>query len=234
MALDIKSNRKLGGGEMGNISVDLNSTFQSGSIAKYDANGAATPAAGASSEKPCGVFKWNKASTLYGVIIREAATLAATGSTVTLAHATVSSVKVENLAGADYTVTTDYTVNATNGTITGTGGGIAAGETVYVTYTFEKTAADIEDSDGKNFFNTTDDTAGSGKVTLLQGNWRIYTDQFDTGVDYTVNAQLYVTAGGKFSTATGSNSIKFGKCVSIPTASNAYLGVEGDLSLDAN
>lgn len=231
MALDIKSNRKLGGGEMGNISVDLNSSFQAGSIAAYDATGAATPAA--TGDTPVGVFKWNKASTLYGASVREAATLAATGSTVTLTHPTISNVKVENLAGADYTLTTDYTVNATNGTITGTGGSITAGETVYVTYTFEKTAADIDDSDGKNFFNTTDDTAGSGKITLLQGNWRIYTDQFDTAQDYTVNTQLYVGAGGKFTTSAG-GSKKFGKCVEIPTASNPYLGVEGDLSIDAN
>lgn len=237
MAIDYKSLKKLGGSEFGNIDVDINTTFQAGQIATYDTNGAATLAA--SGDNPVGVFKWNKASTLYGTEAREAVTVVALATAYNLDHANVSNVKVEDLAGTDYTAGAgnDYTVNATNGTITTTASGtttISAGEVVYVTYTYEKSASDLE-QDGVNFFNSNDDTQGSNKVVLLQGGWHLETDQFDTAQDYTVNDQLYVDDSGKFSTnAALSGGNKFGKVVSIPTAANPFLGVEGTFLTTVN
>lgn len=234
MALDLKSNKKLGGSEFGNIPVDVNTTFQAGAIAAYDSTGSAT--IGASATVPVGVFKWDKASTLTGVSAREAVTVVAYSTAYSLSHANVSNVKVENLAGADYTegAGDDYTVGAVNGTITSTASGttsITAGETVYVTYTYQKSAADLE-QDGVNFFNSNDDTQGSNKIVLLQGGWRIYTDQFDTTQDYAVNDQLYVADGGLFTTAT--LTYKVGRVVSIPTAASPFLGVEGEFIASAN
>jgi len=236
--IDYKSSRKLGGSEMGNIAIDANTTVQAGKIAAYSATGTATVATSASI--PVGVFKWNKASTLYGVAVKEAVTISALETAYSLSHAIVSNVLVEDADGTDYTVgaSNDYTVGATNGTITATASGtttISAGETVYVTYTYQKSAADIDSEDGKNFFNTNDDTAGSGKMVLYQGNWRIYTDQFDTSQNYAINDQLYVDNNGQFSTSSLlSAGKKFGKVVSVPTASSPMLGIEGNFSIDAN
>lgn len=227
MALDYKSNRKLGGGEMGNIDVDANATFQAGQIAAYDSTGAATVATTGS--LPCGLFKWNKASTIYGIALDETITDAASATTYTMAHANVSNVRVVDSIGGLLVETTDYTINAVNGVITQVGNDLAVGETIVVDYTYEKSEADLNEA-GKNFFNTNDDTAGASKVTLIQGNWRVYTDQFDTSQAYAVNDSLYVTADGKF-TSENTGTEMDAKVVSIPTASSPWLGVEGDFSI---
>jgi hypothetical protein len=232
MSIDIKKLVKLGGSEPGTIGVDPNTSFQAGQIATYDANGAATLAG--SGDNPVGIFKWDKTSTVYAVSAREAVTIVALETAYSFAHANVSSVLVEDLAGSDYTVTTDYTISATNGTITTTASGttsITAGETVYVTYTYEMTAADKEQA-GVNFFNSNDDTQGSNKITMLQGGWRVYTDQFETDQNYAMNNQLYVSANGKFTSA--ALTYKVGRVVSIPTASDPFLGVEGEFTGSAN
>src|SRR3972149_1613711 len=107
MALDLK--RCFIDKETGNRAVNANATFQAGMIAQYDSVGNFTVTDGTA---PCGVLKWNKASSLNGVAVREAIVL--TGVTASnLKHANVSTVKVENAAGTNYAVTTDYTVNAT-------------------------------------------------------------------------------------------------------------------------
>ena len=232
MSIDIKKLVKLGGSEPGTINVDANTSFQAGQIATYDANGAATLAG--SGDNPVGILKWDKASTVYAVSAREAVTIVALETAYSLDHANVSSVLVEDLAGTDYAVTTDYTLSTTNGTITTTASGstsITAGETVYVTYTYEMTAADKEQA-GVNFFNSNDDTQGCNKITMLQGGWRVYTDQFETDQNYAMNAQLFVSANGKFTSEV--LTYHFGRVVSIPTASDPYLGVEGEFIRSAN
>ena len=234
MSIDIKKLVKIGGSEPGTIGVDPNTSFQAGQIAAYDANGAATLAG--SGDNPVGIFKWDKTSTVYAVSAREAVTVVALETAYSFAHANVSSVIVENLAGGDYTegAGDDYVLNTTSGTITTTASGttsVTAGETVYVTYTYEMTAADKEQA-GVNFFNSNDDTQGSNKITMLQGGWRVYTDQFETDQNYTMNAQLFVSANGKFTSQELTNH--FGRVVSIPTASDPYLGVEGVFTGSAN
>jgi hypothetical protein len=227
MALDYKSNRKLGGGEMGNIDVDANATFQAGQIAAYDSTGAATVATTGS--LACGIFKWTKASTIYGIALDESITDAASGGTYTMAHANVSNVRVVDSVAGLLVEDTDYSINATNGVITRIGNDLALGESIVVDYTYERTEADLQ-AEGKNFFNTNDDTAGSSKITLIQGNWRVYTDQFDTSQAYAVNDSLYIGTGGIFTSASGGTEID-AKVVSIPTAASPWLGVEGDFSI---
>ncbi len=234
MSIDIKKLAKLGGSEPGTISVDPNTNFQAGQIASYDANGAATLAGSATN--PVGIFKADKASTVYAVSAVEAVTVVALETAYNFNHANVTSVLVDNLAGDPYTegAGSDYVLNLTNGTITTTASGttnITTGETVYVTYTYEMTAADKE-QEGVNFFNSNDDTQGSGKITMLQGGWRIHTDQFETDQNYAMNAQLFVSANGKFTSET--LTYHFGRVVSIPTASDPYLGVEGEFTGSAN
>ena len=225
--LDLK--RCFIGREAGNKTVDANATFEAGMVAQYASDGEVVVSDGTN---PCGVFKWNKTSQIYGIVAREAVTL--TGTTASnLDHANVSSVKVENSAGTNYLVTTDYTVSTTNGTVTRVGGGgIASGETVYVTYTYQKTEAEMN-RDGKNFLLNNDDTQGSNRITIIQGFSTIYTDKYDTSLDYTVGSSVYVRSDGYF-TATDYGTVfgPFGKVVSVPTASDPYLGIEGNFIND--
>lgn len=228
MALDLKKSRNLGGSEFGNHVVDATAVWQAGAIAAYttDSAGNTTVTIAGTGTPAIGVFKWDKATTLYGVVVNEAVTFDAVNSVETLKHANVSNVRVTDSDGSTDR-TSGVTVGAVNGTLTngGTGSGIAAGETVTVSYTYTKTTANLE-ADGKNFFNTNDYVAGSNRITVLQGNWRLYTDQFDTAQNYTVGTQLYVGADGKFTSELLTN--KAGRVAEVPTASNAFLGVEGN------
>lgn len=220
MAIDLK--RSILGREMGNKPVDANAVFQAGMISQYASDGEIVTCDGTA---PCGVFKWNKTSTVTGVEVKEAIVL--TGTTASnLNHANVSNVKVENAAGTDYIVTTDYTVNTTNGTVTRNGaGGITSGATVYVTYTYQLSSAELNAA-GKNFTLSTDDTQGSNKITIIQGFSTVYTDQYDTSKDYAVGDTVYPTVGGKFTNQADYNK-PFGKVISVPTAADPYLGIEG-------
>ena len=227
MAIDLKKVRNLGGAEYGNNVVDANSSWQAGQIAAYTTDSAGNTTvtvAGTGSNAAC-IFKWDKATTLYGVVVSETVTFDAVDSVENLAHANVSNVRVIDSDGSTDR-TSGVTVNATNGTLTngGTGSGIAAGETVTVTYTYQKTEAELQ-RDGKNLYNTNDFTAGSNRITLFQCNWRIYTDQFDTAQNYTLGAALYVGANGKFTSQVLTN--RAGRVADVPTASNPFLGVEG-------
>jgi len=229
MAIDLK--RSVIGRELGTIPVDANSYFQAGNILEYEADSSGNKQLSLhdGTGTPCGVAKWDRATTLYDVAVNESITFTGADSTVSLAHANVSSVKVtDSTDTTTYTVTTDYTVNTTNGTVTQVStGSIGTTETVHVTYTYQMTAADI-DQVGRNFNNTTDDTAGSDRITVIQGFSTVFTDQYDTGVTYTIGAQLYADANGKF-TVTSSGNEAFGRCIFVPTAADPYLGVEGNL-----
>ena len=230
MSIDIK--RSFIGREVGNKNVDPNTTFNAGMVGAYNSSGNIVVSDGTT--LPAGILKWNKTSTVYGVIVDEAVVMNTDGTTASaLAHANVSSVRVRSLAGGLgtlYNLTTDYTVSTTNGTVTRVAN-IASGGTVYITYTFQLNATDIASGAnapgnvGLNFQLNTDDTAGSGKITLIQGLSTVFTDQFETSRTYAINDLLYVSGNGLFTNAVVTN--KFGRVVSVPTASDPYLGVEG-------
>ncbi len=235
MAIDIK--RTFIGREVGNKPVDPNTTFNAGMVGEYNSSGNIVVSDGTA---PCGILKWNKTSTLYGVAVDEAVVMNTDGSTPsTLLHANISNPRVRSLAGGLgtlYTNTVDYSYSAVNGTVTRLAT-IASGGTVYVTYTFQLSATDIASGAnapgnvGLNFNLNSDDTAGSGKITIIQGLSTVFTDQYDTSRTYTLNEQLYVMNGGQFTNVTPPGQAKFGRVVSVPTASDPYLGVEGSFYL---
>jgi hypothetical protein len=239
MAIDIK--RTFIGREVGNKPVDPNTTFNAGMVGAINSLGNVVVCD--STATPAGILKWNKTSTVYGVEIDEAQVMNTDGTTaVNLNHANVSNVRVRSLAGGLgtlYASGTDYTLSTTNGTVTRlSAGGIASGATVFVTYTFQLTNQDITSgvnapgNVGLNFNLNNDDTAGSGKIVLIQGLSTVFVDQFDTSRTYAVNDQLYVTSAGIFTNVNFSGASKFGKVISVPTASDPYLGVEGNLVAD--
>jgi hypothetical protein len=240
MSIDIK--RSFIGREVGNKTVDPNTTFNAGMVGEYNSSGNIVVSDGTA---PCGILKWNKTSTVYGVSADEAVVMNTDGSTASaLVHANVSNVRVRSLAGGAgtlYVNSVDYSFSATNGTVTRLAN-IASGGTVYVTYTFQLNATDITSGAnapgnvGLNFQLNTDDTAGSGKITLIQGFSTVFTDQYDTTRTYAINDQLSVNGSGLFTNfytiSTGRPG--FGRVVSVPTASDPYLGVEGNFYLNVN
>lgn len=221
--------RSVIGRSLGVYTAEPTATFRAGSLVARDVtSGLIIPALGAN---PMGVAKWNKALFLKAPVVNEAIVLVGTTAT-NLAHANVENVKVANAAGVAYTVTTDYTVNTTNGQITRVAlGGIADGETVYVTYTFQLTENDL-DFQGRNFFNFIDDVSiAQGRVTVIQDWSLIFTSQYDTAQTYAINDDLHCGGGvtaalvGLFTNDSGEGD-KVGKVAQLPTAADPFLGVE--------
>jgi hypothetical protein len=206
--------------------VDPAAILEAGGIVDLDSLGRIIKSAGSSA--PYGVCKWNKTSAIYGAVVSESVTL--TGEDViSLAHPLLvaGSVRVYS-GGTTYTVTTDYLVNTTNGTLARVAtGSIGDGDTVSIDYRYQLSADELL-LRGTNYTNSLDDTAGSGKMTVIQDFAEIYTDQFDTSVAYTMDCPLYIGSGGKVGLFTSSNSsgIAFGKCIKIPTAADPILGVQ--------
>lgn len=218
---------------LGVFVADPATTFRAGMLVMRSSTGLVQASDGTD---VLGVAKWNHATALYAAVVDEAIVL--TGTTASnLAHPTVSNVKVSSAAGgagSDYTLTTDYTVNATNGTVTRAGGGsITSGSTVYVAYTFQITAADLLQLQGQNFWNNVDEVSqADGRCTVITDATIIFTSQYDTTRTYTLTStgsNLYAcTTGGKaglFTNDSGAGSLKVGRVLQVPTASDPFLGV---------
>lgn len=174
-----------------------------------------------------GIAKWNKATALTGAVVAEAVVTGATSAACNLNHANLvgSSTRVVDADGATVP-TSAYTVSTTNGTITPVvSAHIAPNATVFVDYSYTLTDYEKDVVRGANWMNLQDDTSGNGKMTVIQDFGIVYTDQFDTSVGYTIGASVYINSAGKF-TSTSSTNLAYGKCVSAPTASDPFLGVQ--------
>lgn len=183
-----------------------------------------------------GVAKWNKVSSLHAAQVDEAISFPVANATVNLKHANVSNLQIRDtpdLGGSAYTVTTDYTVSAVNGTVTHVGGGsIPTATTVYVTYTWELSSRDLE-FQGQNFFNRNDDvTIADSRITIITDATILFTSQYDTSRAYTMTGtgkNLYcggVTAAlaGLF-TNDPSEGDFVGHVIQLPSADDPFLGV---------
>lgn len=184
-----------------------------------------------------GIAKFAKTTSPLAIVVDEAVTFSASAATVTLANPNISDVVVFSAVeqgGTRYTVTTDYTLNTINGTITHVGGGgITAPATVYVSYTYTLTAAQIA-SEGQNFFNSTDDVSlMNNRITVIQGQCVIYTTEFEkTGRTYSLGgtgSNLYVNSSAILTNNPTSNKF-VGKVIELPTAKVPYLGCLLDLA----
>lgn len=218
---------------LGVFVADPAATFRAGMIVMRNASGLVVPSNGLD---VLGVAKWNHALTLVAVAVDEAIVLTAT-DTIPLKRGNVSNVRVASAkegAGTTYVVTTDYTVSLANGTVTRVGAGtIAAGATVYVSYTYAITEAELLQTQGKNFWNTLDEVSiNEGRITVITDAELIYTSQYDTSVAYSItgaNSNLYAsTAAGKegLLTTSSAGSAKFvGRVFQVPTAADPFLGL---------
>jgi hypothetical protein len=81
-------------------------------------------------------------------------------------------------------------------------------------------------SAGQNYDRQPDDTLGSGKITVAEGDAKLYTDQYDVGQTYVLNAPLRADpVTSQWTSAAGALSI-CGRVISVPTAADPFLGVQ--------
>jgi len=215
--------------------------FEAGTLLqKVDDNGT-TKLTISDGTNPAGMAKWDHCTGFLGVAVEEAHTFAAAGGadvTVNLdnAHVITSSYKVEDSAGNNYTegAAADYTMNTTNGIVTRIDATttIPDGGTIYVTYKWQKTDAQIDAGDypfgligGRNLRNSLDDVPGSNRMTLIQAYALIYTTVFDSSLDYTLGEKIYSDANGMITNVAGGNP-EIGSVHELPSTDDAFLGVE--------
>lgn len=144
---------------------------------------------------------------------------------------------------------------ATNGVVTrianaiNTGNEIPLATTVFASYSHDLVAADY-DFQGRNFFNSNDDvTVAEGRMTVIQfpatlwtteyvvneswaENDAVYTvDEAGTGMEATDVGLVSKRVGGGTDAGTvfgtnGASAVQVGRCVQVPNADDAYLGIQ--------
>jgi hypothetical protein len=216
--------------------VDTGVSIYAGMVAFLANNGTADVATtAASGTVPIGTFWKDRAATYLRSTI-ETGTFSANIITLSKGNAASTAyVKVTNSAGTVvYTQGTDYTVATANGVITRLAtGAIGATDTVVIwyRYTLQDTQVYWDNvstqwtAAGQNYDRQPDDTLGSGKITVAQGDAVLYTDQYDVTQTYTLNAALYSDNASLWTNQAGYTSA-CGRVVKLPTAADPWLGVQ--------
>lgn len=210
----VNSVRKLSGHIIsGWRDVDADASFVSGYIATLDGTSGKLVVASDSSTYVVGLFFCHKTTNFYRPVIDESITFTGAATTINLANAYVlqASVKVTDTDGNAYTLTTDFTVNETNGQIIHTStGSIGTTETVLVDYRYKDP-------------NLTgiDQTLGSGKAAIIESNGEIATLIYETDAAWAINAAVKVSANGLPTVGGGGTTIGF--VTKVPASSDPEL-----------
>lgn len=198
------------------VAVDSAETFESGVVGQLASDEEIVVSDGVN---PYGLLDGYKTTTFHKKIVNESVVLnGVTASNLANTNLTASSNRVTNAAGDTvYTETTDYTINATNGTITRVAlGNIADGETVLVSYEYQVSVEEyLEISQA---IGASDDTSGSGQITVWYGQGIYDSDQYDITRTYAINNLLYADSGIITNTNAGiSGTAKvIGRVVGVP------------------
>jgi hypothetical protein len=216
--------------------VDTNVNIMAGMIAFLaTSNGVTVATTAASGTVPIGTFwkdrslGWVRAQVESRTFNSSSQITASKGNILTTA-----TVKVTNAAGTTvYTQGVDYTVNTTNGIVTRLGGGsIAALATVVLWYNYSVANnvvywdnVSTKYSSGQNYDRQPDDTLGSTKITIAEGDAKIYTDMYDVTQTYVLNHWLRPDANSLWSETVSAYSI-CGRVIKVPTAGDPFLGVQ--------
>ena len=194
----------------------LVSTFTSGVFG-------VAPSAGAANEKFVGFLSVQTSALPFAQTVAvnvEQATLSVSG-TYTLQQVPVSSsyMLYDNTAGA--IVSSGYTIDAYGNLTYAAGAGHLVTVTYQVALTVAQAAAKFGNIQPGGYFG---DYVGSWTV-MREGT--IYTDQFDTTVDYSVATSIKTAAGGKVTSNAGTTSAPAisANVVSIPTNTRPFLGL---------
>jgi hypothetical protein len=218
--------------------VDTNVNIWAGMVAFLTVNaaGATVATTAASGTVPIGTF-WKDSALTYIRTTVETGTFVA-ANTINLSKGNVlgtTFIKVTNAAGTTvYTQGVDYTVSTTNGVVTRLAtGAIAALASVVIWYTYTLQTTQVYwdnvstqwTAAGQNYDRQPDDTLGSGKITVSEGDAKLYTDQYDVNQTYTLNAPLYSNNLSQWTTVAGYTNA-CGRVLSIPTANDPFLGLQ--------
>jgi hypothetical protein len=192
-----------------------------------------------------GVAKWDKITQKRTVVVDFPVTFGVAGATKNLkpniigSSNTVNTVQVASAllgGGTQYAVTTDFTLNIVNGTITqvpsGSGGSIDPTHPVYVTYSRTLTETELLD-EGHNFWQSLDYvTIQDLRIAVIEAPAQIFTTEYDTeaasNVIYSLtgaNSNVYVNSAGLFTTNSSSARL-CGTVISVPTAGDPWLGID--------
>jgi hypothetical protein len=232
VGIDLKRSQYIN--DFGNYNASSAASFRAGMLVSLNSSQEFIVCPGAN---PFGFAKYDKTTGRYAAVVGERIQLNGTTAT-NLAHANLftgagGGVRVADaeMTGSPYTLTTDYTVNSTNGTITRAAlSGITDGAYVYVNYMYALTSAD-EASEGYNFWLSTDDaTMQDLRMTVIQPPGIIFTSQYDMTQTYAVNDAIYSGASGDalsgYVTKRTTSTVTIGKVFQIPTATDPWLGVD--------
>lgn len=235
IGIDLKRSQYLF--DFGNYYANASTSFRAGMLVGMNASSEIVLCDGT---EPLGFAKFDYTNTIYASIVDEYIQLNGLVAT-SLAHANLltaagaaAAVRVASATGGGGTVYTegagaDYTVNYVNGTVVRVAGTtIADGAYVYVTYSYQLTAADIED-EGYNFWLRQDSvTIQAQRVTVCSGPGIIFTTQYDPSRNYAPNTNVYAgatadTLDGLVTTANTGDLI--GHVLQPPTAADPWLGI---------
>lgn len=204
--------------------IDPSATFVAGQLAKLATLNGKTvvQAVNGTSDVPVGVFFTHNTTTFYRPSMDEAHTFGentdAPNDIYINPYVKTGYVEVNNASGTAYTVTTDYTINLTNGVITRTStGAIGATDTVYVNYQYK----DVNLS-GIN------QPLGSGKACLLEEVGEIGTLIYDVKAAWLLGAAVKFNADGIFTL--GGASATVGTVTQVPTATDPELRIKLSLA----
>lgn len=218
--------------------VDDNVDIQAGMVAflATNASGVTVATTAASGTVPIGTFWKDSAASFIRSTVESQAFNA--NNLIQLSKGNVIStaaIVVTNAAGTTtYTQGTDFTVSTTNGTITRVAGGaIAALATVVVRYRYTVQSGQehwehvsSQWSTGFNYDRQANDTLGSGKITVVEGDAELYTDQYVVTDTFTLNARVKSSTGSLWTlNASAGTGSACGRVIKVPSAADPFLGV---------
>jgi hypothetical protein len=207
----------------------LTATFEAGMLVSKDSDGNVVRCDGT---KVFGVSRYNKAVSFYAAVVGEYIQLNGVVPS-SLAHASLLTAGIrvgQALTGAPYAVTTDYTFNPTNGTVTRVAtGAIADGAFVFVNYQYALLPSELN-RDGYNFWNFSDDVSIQGdKVSVVESPASaIFVTAYDPTQTYGIGDVLTAgtTAAGLSGLFTkGGAGAVVGTVIQVPTPDDPFLGV---------
>jgi len=177
-----------------------------------------------------GVSLANKVA--FGTSVRVDLPITMTGTAAqSLGRANVSAVAVRSatgMGGTQYTVTTDYTADATAGTVTRVAlGSITDGQLVYVTFTYALVDADFK-YDGRTWWNNAlDEVSRNANRVEVATDWSmLFSIQYDTADVYALtgaNSDLFCDAAGRANSTSANDRV--GSVVQLPSVDDPYMGI---------
>jgi len=223
--------------DVGTFQAASGASWEQGMILSLDASGYLVKGPGI---HPFGVAKWNLTQSFTAAIVDEVISFSISGGTASLKHASISNFQLRsaaNFGGSLYQNPRDFTNVDNLFTHSGGGSTIPVGSPVYVSYTYQLLASDL-DFEGRNFWNFTDDvTIANGRITVITDNAILFTTMYDTSQVYTTTgtgSNLYCGGGvggaaniGLFTNAAAEIAAAqfVGNVIQVPTANDPFLGL---------